>query len=234
MVKRREREFKENRTQTEVPNIHINNDIIEVSGYQEFKISKDNIFGEKRKLNGKKQTIVTNVIKNNNDCCKTLIDFGCSQGYYSYFAYFNGYKVNAFDHDPTYVDYLNKIKSHLGFDSSIEFYNAKFGEAGAELNADICLFLALIHHIYKATDSFGSIKTIIDKLYHMVNKILIIEWIPKQYDYQKSENYNDTTITESYTTENFENALKIFSKIDIHNTKKGKNPGGRKIYVCYK
>jgi len=230
MVKRREQDIDKNKTQTEIPEINIKENFIQVSGYQCFKISKNKIFDGTRKLHGNKHKIVTKFIKQQQNNCNTLIDFGCSQGYYSYFSYFKGYNVKAFEHDPTYVQYFNKIKSHFNFDSKIEIYNKKFGEVSSDLNADICLFLALIHHVYKATDSFGSIKSIVDKLYKIVNKILIIEWIDKLEGYQLSTNYNNNIITESYTKKNLENALKIFSKIDIYDS----DVKDRKIYVCYK
>ena len=230
--KLRERQLNENKSQTEISNIVINDDHIEVTGYQSFKISKNKIYDENRKLNDNKKKTITQIITDNKDNCSTIFDFGCSQGFYSFFAYFQNYSVKAFDHDPTYVNNLQVIKSHFNFDN-FEIIKKKFSDVNNDQNADICLFLALIHWVYKCTDNMGSLKKIINKLFDMTNKILIIEWIDPQI-LNQMETYGQyfeyVDIQNDYNLENFENCLKKFKKYEIYDS----SHPTRKIYVCYK
>ena len=127
---------------------------------------------------------------------------------------------------------MQVIKSHFNFDN-FEIIKKKFSDVNNDQNADICLFLALIHWVYKCTDNMGSLKKIINKLFDMTNKILIIEWIDPQI-LNQMETYGQyfeyVDIQNDYNLENFENCLKKFKKYEIYDS----SHPTRKIYVCYK
>jgi hypothetical protein len=80
----------------------------------------------------------------------------------------------------------------------------------------------------------GSISKIINKLYNMTNKILVIEWIdPKILECMESYGKfygDDVKIEEEYNLENFKKSLKIFEKYEVFDSWHE----SRKIYVCYK
>ena len=137
-------------------------------------------------------------------------------------------KVNLIEHDPEYVKQLTFIKTHLNLD--INILNNKFSE-NTNLKADIVLFLALIHWVYNSTDSFKNLKDIINKLYTMTNKVLIIEWIDLS---DQAITSTDRIIqseknTDKYNKKNFISALQIFTKIE----KKESDNKTRELYFCY-
>ena len=199
----------DNLSQNEYPNLKIFTNYIQVSGYQSFDINSENVYNPKRKLK-KKSKLITEFIDNNQKL-NSMIDIGCSQGYYSFYSYFKNMKVNLIEHDPEYVKQLTFIKTHLNLD--INILNNKFSE-NTNLKADIVLFLALIHWVYNSTDSFKNLKDIINKLYTMTNKVLIIEWIDLS---DQAITSTDRIIqsekdTDKYNKKNFISALheKIF------------------------
>ena len=159
----------DNLSQNEYPNLKIFTNYIQVSGYQSFDINSENVYNPKRKLK-KKSKLITEFIDNNQKL-NSMIDIGCSQGYYSFYSYFKNMKVNLIEHDPEYVKQLTFIKTHLNLD--INILNNKFSE-NTNLKADIVLFLALIHWVYNSTDSFKNLKDIINKLYI---KYEIFRWL---------------------------------------------------------
>jgi SAM-dependent methyltransferase len=228
-VKKRNKNFSENKSQTEISSISIKDSYIEVNGYQSFKVNSGKIFDESRKLDNCKQKNVTNIVINNKHYCKTVLDIGCSQGYYSFFSYFNGYKVTGLEHDKSYYDNLIKIKTYLNMNSNIEFKNQKFGLLTDETRYDICLFLAIIHWVYSCTDYFGSLTKIINKLYNITNKILIIEWISPEILKNMYLN-TEVKINENYTFDNFQRAISIFSKVERYES----STNTREIFVCFK
>ena len=169
-----------------------------------------------------------NIIDKNKKNCKSIKDYGCSQGYYSFYSYFSGYEVTMIEHDNEYVEQLKKIKNHLNL--KVDIIHGKFSNENIK-KSDITLFLPLIHWVYNCTDNFKSFNPIIDKLYKETNKILIIEWIDYSDNAIQSyhKNYIDKTI-DKYNLEEFEKSLKIFSKTDILDS----NNKTRKLYICYK
>lgn len=232
LQKRRTQQLENNFSQTEESSIIIEKDVIHVKGYQNFTISNNELINPTRKLDGVKAKLVIRIIEEHKKNCKSLIDFGCSQGYYSFLSYFNGYKVIGYEHDPSYTCNLEKIKSYFNFNSDINFINKKFGESvSSPVNGDIVLFLALIHHVYQGTDNSGSIFNIVKHLYNITNKILIIEWINKLGGHQ-TNNYFNCDIKDEYSKETFEKSLELFSKIEKYPSD-GPN-GERTIYVCFK
>lgn len=217
-----------NINQNEEPKIEFINDKIKVIGYQTFEIDKYNVYNPKRKLKTKCSNVIKILTENKNKC-KSLIDYGCSQGYYSFYSYFKGYKVYLIDHDKEYIEQLNTIKNKLELDVSI--LNNKFSD-NLDISADIVLFLGLIHWVYNCTDNFNSITNIINKLYTNVNKILIIEWIENNDNAIQTYNHisKSKSIKEAYNIENFLKAISIFHKIDVLPS----NNITRKLYICYK
>ena len=216
----------DNLSQNEYPNLKIFTNYIQVSGYQSFDINSENVYNPKRKLK-KKSKLITEFIDNNQKL-NSMIDIGCSQGYYSFYSYFKNMKVNLIEHDPEYVKQLTFIKTHLNLD--INILNNKFSE-NTNLKADIVLFLALIHWVYNSTDSFKNLKDIINKLYTMTNKVLIIEWIDLS---DQAITSTDRIIqsekdTDKYNKKNFISALQIFTKIE----KKESDNKTRELYFCY-
>ena len=97
LQKRRTQQLENNFSQTEESSIIIEKDVIHVKGYQNFTISNNELINPTRKLDGVKAKLVIRIIEEHKKNCKSLIDFGCSQGYYSFLSYFNGYKVIGYE-----------------------------------------------------------------------------------------------------------------------------------------
>ena len=125
------------------------------------------------------------------------------------------------DHDKKYIDDIKTIKSKLNL--NINVFNKNFKEI--DQKADIVLFLALIHWIYGRTETYNNFEDIIDKLYDITNKILVIEWIDN-----KDKTFINEKVLKNYNIHNFKKSLNKFEKIEILNSKNH----NRKLFVCYK
>ena len=219
------------KSQRQISLISVKNNIIISKGYQKFKIYKNNIYFDLNNLGtiGKeKAKNVLKIINKNSNNCNSLIDFGCAQGFFSFYAYFNNYKdVYMVEHDKEYMNNIKYIKNKLNL--NINAFNKKFQEI--DQKADIVLFLALIHWVFGRTETYNNFEDIIDKLYNITNKILVIEWIDnKDKTFYMPENPSSSPVPRNYNLENFKKSLKKFKKIEILNSKNV----NRKLYVCYK
>lgn len=213
-----------NVNQSEYPKLTYKNGTYYVQGYQSFEIDKKKICNPRRKLL-KKCFVVKSVIDNNQKNCKTLLDIGCSQGYYSYYANFKNYLVTSIEHDPNYVNQMKTINKKLDF--NIDIQNKKFSQI-EESKYDIVLFLAIIHWVYNSTEKYNSFHKILDKLLKITNKILIIEWISEKDDAIIS---TDKSKNVDYKTDRFISELKKkFKKIET----KESNNKTRTLFICYK
>ena len=131
------------------------------------------------------------------------------------------------EHDKEYMNNIKYIKNKLNL--NINAFNKKFQEI--DQKADIVLFLALIHWVFGRTETYNNFEDIIDKLYNITNKILVIEWIDnKDKTFYMPENPSSSPVPRNYNLENFKKSLKKFKKIEILNSKNV----NRKLYVCYK
>lgn len=214
-----------NMNQRESPKLILRKRRFLVKGYQTFEIDSQNIYNPQRKLL-KKSKIIRKIIRKYQRKCQTLLDIGCSQGYYSYYAYFKKYQVTSIEHDPMYVKQLDTI--NRSFNLNINVKRKKFSMI-KDSKYDIVLFLALIHWVYNSTDNFNSFKKILKKLYQLTGRILIIEWITEKdsaitsTDKVKYKDYNTTNFISELHKLNFEKIIKKKSNSDT-----------RFLFICHK
>lgn len=211
--------------QSENPKLSFKDGTFKVEGYQTFNINKLGLHNPKRKLL-KKSTEIKKIIKKNQKNCHSLLDVGCSQGYYSFYANFKNYRVTSIEQDPFYFKQVKKINTKLGF--NINFRHNNFSSLD-DTQYDIVLFLAVIHWIYYSIKKYNTFHKILTKLCKITKRILIIEWVSEKDDAIQS---TDKSKNKSYSTLNFISELKKmnFKKI----IKKKSNNKHRTLFICYK
>lgn len=198
-------------SQSEYPELFIHSDYIEVKGYQQFKITNTNIIPYSKIT---KYTILTNIF--NNLERGSIMDMGCSAGLVSYILKFLEFpKIYSYDHDIEYLNLIDKINSHYGFNEIIT-RKYRFGQSLPKV--DYMVMLAIIHWIYSSTALFGNFDSIFSYLKPFINKKLLIEWVDNLDGAIKSFNHiskNKSIITEEYNQSNFEKSLtKIIGPIE--------------------
>lgn len=203
-------------TQSEVPSISINNDIIRVDGYQKFTF---NIKNKILSFNGKKNKFeyISKLLSNlrNSYKCNSFIDLGCSAGLSSLIALNSGYDdIASFDHDPEYIELITTIKKYIDI-PEIKESVFSFGEPISR-KYDVVFCGALIHWVYSLTADFRNFDDILKYLVNITDKILVIEWVdPSDIAIQSFNhiNKNANSNDEEYCTANFEKALLKYGTI---------------------
>ena len=208
-------------SQSETPKIKLNNDLVIVSGYQTFNISK---FDKNIQFISKphKFSFISNLFNklNKEEGCKTICDIGCSAGLCSLIAHNNNFnEITSLDHDIEYIETLTQIKNLCNI-TNINEKVFSFGEKMVDNKKfDVVFCGALIHWIFSLTADFRNFDKIINYLLQYTGKYLIIEWICKSdraISCLKHISKNSLSTDEVYSTENFEKAInkkcKIISK----------------------
>lgn len=199
-------------SQAETPKINLHDDLVMISGYQTFNISK---FDKNIQFISKpyKFSFISNLFNklNKEHDCNTICDIGCSAGLCSLIAYNNNFKeITSLDHDTEYIEILSKIKNLCDI-NNINEKVFSFGEK-IENNKkfDVVFCGALIHWIFSLTADFRNFDKIINYLIEYTGKYLVIEWICKSDKAISSLNHisiNSLSTDEVYSTENFEKAI---------------------------
>ena len=219
-------------SQSETPVIKYLGKDIHVSGYQKFIINKET---QKIKFLTKtnKFSYISNLLHNLNkkDNCKSIVDIGCNSGLVSFTAFNQNFKrILSLDHDPEYIDTLRTIKDQCNITS----INEALFSFGNKINEtfDVVFCGAIIHWIFSLTANFRNFDSILQYLFPLTNKFLLIEWITENDKSLKSFNHikrNQKPGDEEYTTENFEKSINKHAKIISKQSVDG--GGTRIIYV---
>lgn len=215
------------------PKIIINDDNVEIYGYQEFKLEKKGIkISEIDKNLQEKKNQVDELFTSLWVKDKSILDLGCNSFFFGFYGMQKGAKLaDGVEIDKHYIDMVMKAKSHLGLENlNIHDINVM----DYDKPADLVFAFALIHWIYSCTSDYGSLSGAIKKLADLTNEVLIIEWIEKEDDainFFKHIDYNKEIISEEYNFENFEKALKenFYDFQELGSVK-----STRKVFICYK
>ena len=198
-------------SQSEIPSIDEDTNIITVKGYQNFTINKSSLdINAKSKF--EKINKVIGEFKDYNSFC----DIGCSAGIVSILAYKNNFKnIVSIDHDQEYITILNKLINKL----NITNINTKIESFGINKNTyDIVFCGAIIHWIWSLTSNYSSFEEIFKYLSSITNNILLIEWISENDNAIKGFGHI-TKNKQNYTTANFNNSIvkyfKLLKKIEL-------------------
>jgi len=194
-------------SQIEKPNIIINQQNLEISGYHQFTINNNEIILKSKiyKYNKIKE-ILLNLINHNN--INSISDVGCSAGIVSYLSYFLKVPIiYALDHDNEYLEIIRKINNKLEIKN---VFPIKYSFGDMMNQSDIIIMLALIHWIYSCTSLYGNFDDIFKYLKPFIKQFLLIEWIePNDNAIKKFKHlsFNSDIIKEEYNKENFEKSL---------------------------
>jgi hypothetical protein len=162
-------------SQSEVPFVYVEGESLHVSGYQNFHVDHKGIDhrGLAPKFLAIKRLIDSLPIFQDSKHT-SLLDIGSSSGLLGFLAQGSGYSpVVCVDHDPEYVDVINRVARQFGWDvdGRVGGWNSQRG------SYDVVCVLALVHWIYSMTATEGSFKSIFEYLASVTRSILLIEWI---------------------------------------------------------
>lgn len=203
-------------SQSEIPTIIINDDLLTINGYQVF-----NIYLPEKHLEFIAKPIKFNHIShilcklNIEEKCNTICDIGCNSGLCSLIAHNNNFtEIVSLDHDSEYINIIGTIKELCGITNIHE----KVFSFGDNINKkfDIVFCGALIHWIYSLTADFRNFDKIIEYLLGFTNNYILIEWVEPHdpaitWFNHISKNALDTD--EVYSTENFEKSINKYMKL---------------------
>ena len=198
-------------SQSEIPSIDEDTNIITVKGYQNFTINKSSL-----DINAKSKFEKINKVIGEFKYYNSFCDIGCSAGIVSILAYKNNFKnIVSIDHDQEYIKILNKLIYKL----NITYINTKIESFGIDKNTyDIVFCGAIIHWVWSLTSNYSSFEDIFKYLSSITNNILLIEWISERDNAIRGFGHI-TKNKQNYTTANFNNSIvkyfKLLKKIEL-------------------
>lgn len=198
-------------SQSEIPSIDEDTNIITVKGYQNFTINKSSL-----DINAKSKFETINKVIGEFKDYNSFCDIGCSAGIVSILAYKNNFKnIVSIDHDEEYIKILNKLIYKL----NITYINTKIESFGIDNNTyDVVFCGAIIHWIWSLTSNYSSFEEIFKYLSSITNNILLIEWISERDNAIRGFGHI-TKNKQNYTTANFNNSIvkyfKLLKKIEL-------------------
>lgn len=202
-------------SQSERPEVKVENGVITVSGYQNFRIAdgRVNLAALPRKYQ-----VLHRYLKSNMGVLgsqASLLDIGCSAGLLCFIAKEVGLaKVSGLDHDREYVETVRTVAHESGL--AVEPLAGDWKDAPGTY--DIVCALALVHWIYSLTGNEGSFSRIFEYLYSKANRYLAIEWVdPKDpaIGHLRHVSANPEFHREPYELAHFEEAgLQFFGALD--------------------
>lgn len=224
------------KSQKESMKVQRTDKIVSIQSYQNYQMKLDDHdqvieITNKRSKYQTKINLIQQFMTQQMGSVKTMIDIGCSNGFFCYLANMVGIpEVLGIDHD---TEYIKKLTS-LNLNNGVTFQQAGFGEV--DETADLVLATALIHWLFSHTTNLRSLDKIVEILAEMTHKFLIIEWVDSHdsaiLDF-KHLDYRDPKILAQYNETVFQEALKkhftTFECLGV--SKKG---GTRKLYVATK
>lgn len=192
---------------------------INVTGYHTYQISKCVDSAYCIKHDNKKLLEFKDALKRANYTdINTILDVGTCGGLYAFetLNLFPASSIVGIDHDHQYILELNKLKNLLD-ENRVSYVHQKMSEI-TNATYDIVYAFAIIHWIYSRTELYGSIERIIFELCKLSNKYVAVEWVglddPAMLSFKHLE-YNTDYHIDTYTEENFLDAIKKFGTIEF-------------------
>lgn len=205
-------------SQGEIPSVTFADRSASVGGYHEFSIKKT-LLGKPRFQSAVKEKDKFAMVRRSllrNSRSSTVLDLGCSSGFNGLRSATAGFsQVTFLDHDRQYLDIVEELLSWLGQTGNIQHQKI----ASFSRPHDIVFAFAIIHWIYRDTESFGSIDASISFLAGLTRRELYLEWVApedpaiRDYGHLRTE---DGAEPEDYTFDAFETATKAhFSEMKL-------------------
>jgi hypothetical protein len=189
----------------DIDSVNYFNDKVEVRGYQNFDITKDDIsvLDNKRKwtVTYDKFNIVNSAMSRLGNDVKSYIDIGSNLGLYVFLARIKyGLVSVGVDYNYEYIDVCEKINDKFGF--GCDFNVNSFKEL--DIRYDCVSLLGTIHHLYHRTERFGELGPIVKKIADITKRYLIIEFPTiKDSKAKKWVNMKHRVKKEEYNLNNF-------------------------------
>lgn len=222
---------------SDIDNVIIENGSIKVTGYQNFIITNKKEFiplqGNTKlwatEVKYEFVTLALDMVKNLN--IRSFLDIGFNLGLYVFTAKLK-YRIEkciGIDYNIDYVKKAQKISDYLKLENCT-FLVKKFEDL--DESYDCVLAMGLIHHLFHRTESYGSLKPILEKFSKVTGKVLILEFpTEKDIKAKKWTSMPGRLEHEKYSLQNFlRHANFYFRKVvEIGNIEKT-----RKIFLLYK
>lgn len=189
----------------DIDSINYFDDKVEVRGYQNFNITKNDIMvlGNKRKwtVTSDKFDIVNSAMSRLGDDVQSYIDIGSNLGLYVFLAKIKyGLASTGVDYNYEYIDACKKINDKFTF--GCDFNINSFKELDGKY--DCVSLLGTIHHLYHRTEQYGELGPIVKKIADITNRYLIIEFpTTKDSKAKKWVNMKRRVKKEEYSLNNF-------------------------------
>jgi hypothetical protein len=220
-------------SQREVPILTIQNDIINVDGYQQFSIINDLLITTSSKINNQ-----LNILKTINlDDSHTIIDIGCSNGFFAFWYLLNHptKHITFMDHDQECIAVIHKILESMNNSYQPKVLSDNFVSFLQTTETyDTIIMFSIIHWLYSCTTEICCLYEVIKNIRSKNNKTLIIEWVDNKDDAIKSfkhTSFNQDKQKSNYNLNTFIDALKINYK-NVQFLSYTNNKQTRSIYVC--
>lgn len=222
-----------NGSQREVPKLTIQNNIINVDGYQQFSIINDLLITTSSKINNQ-----LNILKTINlDDSQSIIDIGCSNGFFAFWYLLNHptKHITFMDHDQECIAVIHKILESMKKLNTAKVLSHNFVSFLQTTETyDTIIMLSIIHWLYSCTTEICCLYAVIKNIRSKNNKTLIIEWVDNTDDAIKSFNhisFNKDQHKSDYNLNAFIDALKMNYK-NVEFLSYTNNKKTRSIYVC--
>lgn len=222
-----------NGSQREVPKLTIQNDIINVDGYQQFSIINDLLITTSSKINNQ-----LNILKTINlDDTQSIIDIGCSNGFFAFWYLLNHptKHITFMDHDQECIAVIHKILESMNKLNTAKVLSHNFVSFIQNPETyDTIIMLSIIHWLYSCTTDICCLYEVIKNIRSKNNKTLIIEWVDNEdmavKDF-KHISFNQDKHKSNYNLKTFMDALKL-NYNDVQFVSYTNNSKTRSIYVC--
>jgi precorrin-6B methylase 2 len=222
-----------NGSQREVPMLTIKNEIISVDGYQQFSIINGLLVTTSSKIKNQ-----LNILKKINiDDSHTIIDIGCSNGYFAfwYLLNFPEKHITFMDHDKECIAVIHKILDSMNKLNQAKVLSYNFVSFLQTTETyDTIIMLSIIHWLFSCTTDICCLYEVIKNIRSKNNKTLIIEWVDNTDGAIKLFNhisFNKDQQKSNYNLNTFIDALKMNYK-NVEFLSYTNNNKTRSIYVC--
>ncbi len=125
----------------------ISDQLLDVKIYQSLNLPDFKLRGMRKKSDKRLEIILNHL----NPSGKSVLDLGCSNGYFCYELTNRGADVTGYDHNAKVIELNRNIVNYYGWSThfkeayfDLEFFNALD-------TSDAVLFLAVLHHIFNHT-----------------------------------------------------------------------------------